>query len=681
MGKDRLEVTFLNTLVGGDYVKIIYNVGGTEYHRNIEWIAIRPLRNPVGSLYGIVQKSQAVLPVNNYDAIQYSNSISQLDTLNYFEVEQVGNKVIIQSKVDGLEFTTTSTSNTSKVTFNIIKDTSPALPALEINSVNIISGDCEKVTLEVTANMPLVAMRVPYNKNITPNSNKFTFEYSRGNHFNLRIEDTHGRWYSQGIKTPAILLSNNIKTKFIQGTLTVTYKPLTPLTNQPLEYSIDGVSFSSNNVFQVNYGTTTVYVRDSYGCTTSKKFTFIDRNKKTPYFFISKINAFRFKHVVDWDYKNIYKTDENTLSCETLDEVSNKEVQRWQTEDVITTQIRTNYENVQAFVIHNGSETPLNVRTARTFVNKKDSRDGYLIKRNGKTLLFFHTGNIYDYDSGNKIGEYETHGIKPYWLQKGRIIELDGIGSFEIQKSYYEPQMNFEVLEIDYDFPSGLDPYITPFKKVKVKSIYNIHPFNLFEFNTSFASYENQTIRIRVVATDSKLATITLISEDILIKNIHKNCLEVVYFNNENGDILYETGIKHKLRLPFEKITDKPTSDVEIHIGDTNVWVTKAEYYEGDIIEFSPLTKEVSKKLELALLHDHLTINGVAYCSEETPEKEQLGSSNLYTVKAKLIKKGLGLQGTSNILEVDSPTDVNAPNLINNGQGGFIKQGNGFISY
>lgn len=681
MGKDKLEITFTDTLVSTDSIHLEFYIGSKRHLIPITWVSKISLSIWTPTSFEIIQKSQATLPVANYDAIKYSERIMALDTVNRFEVTQVGNKVFLQSRVEGLKFSLDSLK-TPKVTFRLIKDNEPPKPPLEINSVKVISGNCEKVTLQVTTNMPVVAMHLPYHKNITPNSNKFTLEYSRGNHFNLRIEDTHGRTHTQGIKTPAILLSNNIKATFIQGTLTATYKPLTPLTNQPLQYSVDDVNFSSNNVFQVNYGTTTVYVKDNYGCTISKEFTFIDKSKKEPYFFISKINALRFKHVVNWDYKSTYKTDENTLSCETLDEVNVKEIQRWQTDDVINTQIRTNYENVQAFIIHNGGETPLNVRTARTFINKKDSRDGYLISRNGKTLLFFHTGSIYDYDSGNKTGEYETYGTKPYWLQKGRTIELDGIGNFEIQKSYYEPQMNFEVLEIDYNFQTDPAGHIyNPVQRVKVKSIYNIHPFNLFEFNTSFASYENQTIRVRVVATDSKLENITLISEDILIKNTHKNCLELVYFNNENGDILYETGIKHKLRLPFEKITDKPTSEVEIHIGDTDVSVTKAEYYEGDIIEFSPLSKELSKKLEKALLHDYLTINGVRYCSEETPEKEQLENSNLYTVKAKLIKAGLGLQGTSSILEIDSPTDVNAPNLINNGQSGFVRQGSGFVSY
>lgn len=676
MGKNKLEITFNATLVDNNNVQFSYKFGSVIKTINISWIqGNRTVGNFInnGDYYEsvlpinasateIIQKSDSLLPFDNYDAVNYKNKIIALDTLNYFNIEQTGNKVTIHSKVDNLEFLNYS-SNNNNVTFNYIIDNSPVLETFEFDYVKVVSGNCNEVTYEARTSINTVSIEHPFKKNVT--TNPFTFSYLRGNTIDLTVKDAHGRIETKRIHTPVKLLTSNIFTSIIGNTLTINYNPLTPLRNQILEYSIDGTNFTSNNVFTINYGNITVYVRDKFGCTISKDFTFIDESKKTPYFFVSKTNSIRFKKVEVWNYENIYKTDENTLSCETLDDVHNKDIQRWQANDIIPTQIRTNYDNVQAFILTETNEVPLPVNQVRTFLNVNDSRDGFLLNRNGKTIVFFNKGNKYDYTTGNKIGEYELNGSKPYWMRTGTNIHIDGIGAFEITRSYYDEIMGFEVIEINYN-------YTGDFAVKKIKTNYSIHPFNVFEFNSDFSNYENQIIRIKIIATDNKMNTINLISEEVVIKKKHKNCLEIIYYNDRNGDILYETGIKHKLRIPFEKITDNPVSEIEIHKGDTQIKVTKAEYYEGDVIEFSPLSKELSKKLEYALLHNFLSINGVSYCSNEQPEKEKLENSNLYSVKAKLIKSG-GQSYTSNaILEVEDVTNVEVPKLIHNGQDGFI---------
>lgn len=684
MGKNRLEVTFNAILTSGDVVDFSYKIGTTIKKISIKWIRRDRAIFTNGNQYPadennntyihhgylgfgeganeIVQKNDSPFPLNNYDAQNYYQKISALDTLNYFGLEQTGDKVIIHSRVDGLEFLNYS-SNNNNVTFNYIIDTSTTLEVFAFDYVKIISGDCNEVTYEARTSINTVSVEHPFKK--TVNSKIFTFKYLRGNTIDLTVKDTHGRIETKKIHTPIQLLNSNIFTSIIGNTLTVNYNSLTPLRNQVLKYSIDGTNFNSSNVFTINYGNITVYVRDKFGCTVSKDFTFIDNSKKIPYFFVSKTNSIRLKKIENWDYKNVYKTDENTLSCEVLDDVPNTDIQRWQTNDIITTQIRTNYDNVQAFILTKTNEISLPVNQVRTFLNVNDSRDGFLLKRNGKTIVFFNKGNKYDYTTGNKIGEYELNGSKPYWMRTGTNIHIEGVGDFKITRSYFDEIMSFEVIEINYDYDGD-------FEVKKIKTNYSIHPFNVFEFNSDFSNLENQSIRIKIIATDNKMNTVNLISEEVVIKKKHKNCLEIIYYNDKNGDILYETGIKHKLRIPFEKITDNPISEIEIHKGDTQVSITKAEYYEGDIIEFSPLSKELSKKLEYALLHNFLTINGVAYCSNEPPEKEKLENSNLYIVKAKLIKAGGQSYINSSVLDVEETANVEIPKLIHNGQDGFI---------
>jgi hypothetical protein len=224
------------------------------------------------------------------------------------------------------------------------------------------------------------------------------------------------------------------------------------------------------------------------------------------------------------------------------------------------------------------------------------------------------------------------------------------------------------VLKVDYNFTG------TPILK-RVKTIYDVHPFDLYEFDVDFSQYENQWLRVKFIATDDNLPTKTLISEHIYISEKLEDCLMLNYYRKDlknTSEMFYETGIQNTIRLPFEKISDSPTSNIEIHKGDDKITVLNADYYEGDLIEFSPLTKELSKKLELALLHSYLSINNISYRSSEKPEKEHLEESNLYTVKAKLIKGEGSLELNSYGL-ISESEPIETPALIITDEG--------FISY
>ena len=136
--------------------------------------------------------------------------------------------------------------------------------------------------------------------------------------------------------------------------------------------------------------------------------------------------------------------------------------------------------------------------------------------------------------------------------------------------------------------------------------------------------------------------------------------------------MLYETGIKHIKRVGLESVSDNPESSITIEKDDTNIVVTDADYYESDTYEFYRLSKEVSKSLELALLHKYLEINNEAVKLTDKAEKEKQGNSNMYVVKANLIKSGTVINDNT-FIEVDSDLeDITVPSLISNSEGGFI---------
>lgn len=81
----------------------------------------------------------------------------------------------------------------------------------------------------------------------------------------------------------------------------------------------------------------------------------------------------------------------------------------------------------------------------------------------------------------------------------------------------------------------------------------------------------------------------------------------------------------------------------------------------------------MKKKVELATYHSNLIINGVSYKVAEKPESERQGVSNLYTLKAKLIKAGSGYNVNS-FVKPDSSYAIDIPSLI-------LGESDGFISY
>lgn len=669
------------TMSEGNYISFETDLNGTTKTYTINWVGdnadldlLDPDSSPINTLlspFDILAQIYKPYTVPNYDAVEYAKSIDNLDFLNNFSISRIGDTVTIQSRVDNLTFQNEESNNPGVVM--TITNQNNTIALFEITDVAISAGTnpCDEVTITVTTTELADNITSPFLQSGNTN-NPFSFQYLRGQKLIVAVGSTAlGQIDFTKIQTPQKLSPLDVNVDVVSNNLgksaTINYNSFS-LFALPLEltYSIDGTNFSSNNVFEnLADGDYTAYVKDEYGCVVQKDFTFVDTSVKTPYNYISKTNSLRFAERVEWDNISIYKNDENTLSDETLDKISESEIQRFQTSDRITTQLRSNFDTIKAFVVEGGNETPLIVWKPREYLGIKDYRDCVIYKSdNGKTGVYFTTGDKYNYDSGLKTGEYELNGSLPVWYRVGSFVNLEGVGIVEIKSVFFDEDKSVEVAEVDYNYTGN--PTLS-----KVKSIYDLRNFNLHEFTVDFASYENKCLRVKIVAEDAELDSVTWISEKIHVRKTYEECLEIRYHNSRNDDIFYETGIKNLLRLPFEKMSDSPISESEIHKGDDEVSLVSAEYYEGDLIEFLPLTKELSKKLELALKHTFLTINGVNYRTAENPEKNQLDDSNLYVVKAQVIKAG-NSYSTNSIIQVEDNLSIDVPEIISTGNDEFI---------
>lgn len=384
---------------------------------------------------------------------------------------------------------------------------------------------------------------------------------------------------------------------------------------------------------------------------------------RQPFFYISKCNSLRFANRISFGDASNYKNDENTLSCEANVLVPYKQYILLQTADIITTQFKSSFNNISVKVLKSdNTEVGVTLIKKTTNMGLKDKRDAKKYNLgNGKTGIYFISGNLYDYDSGVDAGDYELNGYLPSFAKVGNWIKLDTTW-YLIEDIIFDESKNSEVIQITNTYTgSEVD--------VIVASIYNKLPYEVYEFTIDFVDYINEIVAVRINNADSEFPEIIQLSEDIDVKVRHENTLDISYWNNTNTDIIYSTGIKHRLRVPFTKVVGIDEPDSENYKTDTNTILISASNYEVEEFKFEPMTKEMWRKLKLALLHENVSIDDVGYVINGKIDSEQLEDTNLYVLKAQMIKTGSVYESqTSGNIGFDS-SDIEVPRLVESESG------------
>lgn len=606
-------------------------------------------------------------------AIQYMQAI-QLDYAGSFSnISRVGNAVFLTVDYNYLDFegglAMMDISNVANVDFELVAN----VITIEIDSVSFSQAStapCQNVAIEVETNILATKIISPLVVN-TNTDNTFTFEWLRGQSINIIVEDANGNQYTQQVDTPSLLSPNDFDLQINStpaGATIVVYNPTS--IGFDFQYSLDNSSWQTSNVFSgLVAGNYTLYVRDLFGCSVSKTFVVDEFGIQTPYFYISKANSIRFANRIDFGDAGNYKTDENTLSCEVDVLLPYHEVQLFQTADVITTQFKSNYETNTAKVIRsNGDEVAVPVVKKSNYIGNKDSRDARKYDLgNGKTGIYFISGDIYNYDTGFPTGEtHYLNGGLPIWAKSGGYVKVDAEW-FLIEDILFDESKNAEIIVISSSY-SGADV------SVIAGTIYNIFDYEIYEFTIDMVDYIDEVIRVSIIAEDDNFTTITLLSEDIFVQVVHEFTKEINYWNDDNTDIFYATGIKHKIRIPFFKRNGDVEESSETHKTDTNTVLLNSELYEVDEFIFEPVSKEIWRKLMIALSCKNVLIDGVGYVKSNSFDTEgPLEDTNLYVLTAKMIKTGNVFNSEiSGSVDFNS-TNIEVPGLIDIGSGGFLK--------
>ena len=603
------------------------------------------------------------ISARNYKtALELDYNSTSLYTITEFS----GNSVIVEAKKENVTFGSFSSTN-AFITGVVANE--PLVDAFAFSSVlftEATSDVCNKVSVDVTALSEITQVTAPVTV-AGDGDETISFDYARGTTFNITI--TNGTLTkTQRVTSPGFLVTPNVSTVLTPTGANVT---INGNTLSGLTYSLDGVTYKTSSVFYgITEGSYTAYVKDSYGCIKTVDFEVTGFETSIaptiPYSFISNTNSIRFKKDEVWDNINIYKNDFNTLSYEEDVKLVYPYNQKFQSSDIITTQIKTNYSDISIkTILEDGTENVLTTYKRTSNIGREDMRDslGYEFPDGERYGIYFQTGNTYDYQTGLANGTYELYGTVPAWGKIGQYFYIDGYGYYQIQDIVYEEAINSEVLVI-----SSLAG--SPTSKI-VSTKYNVFNWDAYEFDVDMSSYLNKCFQIEIELTDTNFDTVKYLSEKISVYSSLEDLLFVKYKNTSNNEIIYATDIEHKLRLDYTLFGLASETSIEIHKTDNYVYSLNSDVYKKKKVEFVNLSTMMAQKVIQALSLDIITINGVQYTTENITEPSRIGVTNLYKIEATLYKStdGIEFEDTDVILSVDQ---IEVPSLVK-GNTGFIE--------
>ena len=659
--KSKIEITFVSSPLDFQILTIVNSLSGFKLKETFT-----PFRQANAECE--IGVSGAATALNYLTAVSLDYNSTGLYTITL-----LGDVVTIEAVQEGVVFSVFQNTTLGAVTTVIINQ--PATPQLTIDDITFSEADadpCNNIKVNVTTSE--LATKVTSPLIIDPNvDNPFEFDWVREVTINIACE-TATLNTSLNVQLPDILSVGTTQVNIFNtptgGNVTVTHTSSNLLT---LQYSLDDITYQSSNVFNgLIVDTYTMYVKDQFGCNISIPFEIViftpDISVTVPDFALSKAMSIRFKRDIVWNNCTDYKNEENTLSCEYNSLLNYKEIQKFQTCDLEPTQFRTNYQVRLANVIkEDGTKDALTIVKKTTNLDKKDKRDATWYDIDGTTAgIYFTSGDTYDYDTGLQNGTYELNGELPEWAIINNFVFLDGIGWFTIVDKFTSNEFNADVIVIEYDSAPG-----TP-TSIIVSSNYNLFNYDVFEFDVDMAVYDNQQIQVEVLATDDTFTNIRELSELLWIDERWEDTIEIRYWNLDNTDVFYATGIKNKIRPDVENFQPNIEPSSEGLNTDQNSILLNARIYETNILTLSPCTIGIMRQVTQALSHKELYLDGVQYrLADDGLEVENYGQTNLVVVTATLIKSGnvynTEFEGTSN--QIDGQTE-----LI-----GLLQNGNDYI--
>lgn len=576
-------------------------------------------------------------------ATNFKNAFNlDYNTTNLFTVETIldapnsgTGSVIITANYNNAVFAETANNSGAIITIENQVTVTP----LTITSTSFLPSasppKASTIAIQVDTNMQVLMVTAPIT--YFPTTNPFYFEYARGTTFTLTMHNADGYPASKVIRTPDELKLSNTTLNIINTPSGATVSAVvTSVYGLTLQYSLDNINWQSSNLFSgIADGSYVMYIKEQYGYTIQKPFTVsntIGGNiEVAPYFIIPIPNSIRFAQR--------YATKKNintTLSNEEPVRLAYCATQKFLTTDIITTQVKTSYSNLTAYITDGITDTPITIAKKTEYIGAKDKRDGDIRRRpDGNLGVSFISGNLYNYDTNAIIGTYDSEGNLPAWASVESFFYVPTIGYLSIYDIVRDETDSFWEIVAEYDYTG------VPFSE-KVSTIYNAQGYDVYEFNTTMLGYKDKQIQVVVEATNNDWEDVGYISEIIEVRDEFEHTVEVEYWNDTNvGYMYYQTGIVNKMIHDGLVTNYKPNGEQDVHLGDTKailVDTTLNNTYELIIFE---VTTAIVRQIAYAMSHKFIRINDLLYVANSKIDAEKIGEhTNLYNVKVTLIEAG-----------------------------------------
>lgn len=600
--------------------------------------------------------------------------------LQVYEISRVLNVVTIKCKVPTIKFFQPVVANPANVVLVINNTDGSGLLTIDsvVFSVATTNPVCTHYKVTVTTSVLATNILTPIVNN-SNTDNPFSFELLRNHGFFLSCTSSSGQlvgtsYASDQVPGTFVISEINIVNSPNGATVTAFVDTIGINTFQ---YSLDNATWQDSNVFSGQpEGSYTLYVKDNYGCTITKDFVIADNGINTPFSYISKSNTIPFVERVTYGYCGPYKTDENTLSNEAFafdSKLAYPEYVPFQTCDTPENQILSNYSNIVVKVLKSdGAFDNISINKLTNNIGRKDARDAIKYDLgDGKTGIYFVTGNIYDYDTDADTGnDYSLNGFLPEWAKIGTYFSIDGT-FYEIKNIYHDSDLNYEVIVIDSVY-TGTSP-----DDIIVKCIYNRQTFEVHEFVIPMSSYNDSIIQVSIDETDDNFDDKSWLSEKICVKTRHENTVEIEAYSPDNDDVVYAFGLKHKIRVILNNWFGDHEDESELNKGDDESSLINSDVYELEVFEFGPVTKNRYRQLTRLLSKKIVKIDGVAVAKNGKIEKEgPLEESNLHLVKATMIRTNADVNNSGVVTDeiTTASEELEVPNLLITNEGDFISQ-------
>lgn len=561
------------------------------------------------------------------------------------------------------------------------------LELIDVQYSESTNNPCDNIKVTLTFNKDVFYLTVPFVGSSVDGS--ITFEYPRNIAYPIEANKGFDVFTSsQNLnKTPSKLLASNISTRTIAtpsgATLVGSYLGNSFLLS--LEYSLDGLTYQTSNVFgglpDADYD---VFIRDQYGCSVSKTITIGDlvvgEQTVPDYFYLSEANPFIFANDNGTGLNSKLSFNERTdVNYSTLHIATET--------DAPTVQFKTNLTNVTVDILNcdGDSVTELAVVKKTDNINYFDKRDAvkYTVEDRGLKYIniYFEGGNIYDVLNAI-TGAYTDTKSVPVGYDEGQFVMFEG-GTELILKQVYN--QTFNRFEIRTSLVSGVDVLPTP---IQISTYYNIQDYDVYESTTDFTGLDG-FYQIKINAQTEDLQPFaTYLSETILVSNedeLPRHHI-VEYSGTRNSDLLFSRGLRNIIRVPYDITpTIEMTSEIETYQADTKLVSIEARNYDNRVFNFGagemPLTTQQVKWLSLILSHDVIFIDGDNYLKKEQGESSRIGSSNAYRfiqlMQREFIFSSIeGLYNTENAIDT---VNINTPSYAYVITGNSLIDSNGLV--